>query len=1797
MAIYELENRVYFDGAIAVDAIDISEAMEPSSDVVDADAENSIDSDSIEEYSADDFTNEPLLEVDYNNIDTLIVNLGEIDLSNFEFDLQETVENTESSDAVSSKILLVSNELSDAITANDTTTVIEYSSETSLESLLEQIRNEVFELTDTDSDISADISIELATTDGNIDIIEISNDDSELQSILPGTEFEQQEFLSELNEISNTETSLTSEIVFINSSVIDAEEIINDLPENVDIVYLTTGEDGIQGITDYLADKTDIDTVRIISHGNEGYFVLNGEVIDGDFVTENADRIAEWGDSLSEDGDIVLYGCNLAATTEGQDLVQHIADLTGADVAASTDSTGGNSMNNDLSVSVPFLPQITDLGQPATGSGWNLEYSTGAIEAAPLTIIGYEHHLTDYLVLNTDSGSDIEHSFGWAVEQANINPGANSITFDSSINGQTIFLEQTLNIANDLTITGNGVDNTFIVAYDGNAALNIDDGDDTSQIAVTLENLTFENGFDGAKPSIVNGENLTVNSSEIDGIDYVYAHIPNAVENPKVLLVSSILEDVDDLAKAAKDNVIVLEYNPNTTDLNELSSMAKNALNGREASSIAFAAHDYGENKFYLTGSETVSIGSTLGDSEQQEFWQNVAGMIQEDGRIDLLACNLAAGDNGGLLIASLESVAGINFAASTDATGNPEAGGNWILETDNINAEEYFNSVELKYYSALMWAEAKELTASDAQDYDYFGYSVSISGDTALIGAYGEDSEAGAAYIFSRNTEGSDAWGQVKKLTASDAQASDYFGISVSISGDTALIGASGEDSGGSSAGAFYCFTKQIIYEYQTRADGNWNCVDSGSEVWERRESGSSDAWVIVTDSANLPDYEDAGITVKNAVAVTAALAIDQTTITAAGNLTVNSSQTLTINDGTDTDLTVAGTLTNSGSVTNSGETLVNDTYSHAGTITVNALTYGASGTLVYSGSSPQTTNALEFADSSGPANLTIDNSTGVNLNFTRTLTDNLTLTAGTFTTGSNDLTVTGNVTGSGTLSISTGTVDVNGTYNVSGSTTFTGAGNLKLGGETITSLGTLTDTAGTVWYDRAGAQTVLADNYYNLRISGGTSGNVYTKTLAGDIDVNGDLTIDQYNTHDTGSNYGINIDGDWINSGTFTANSGTVAFDGTLSGKDITANGSSGVFYNVSFTGSGGEWTLQDNMNVSNTFSVSNGKFISGEHTLTILGANAEYINNGSNNTTWTGGTLNIQSDVTTTTFATNEEFSALQLGRFSGTGETIYDILNSGATVSGLTVDSDAKILLTVIEVNAEDKIYDGNSSATINSVMTNAFTNYSNITCTGLFVNKNVGQNKGTTSLTISGGSDEPKYTLTSDTASSTADITAADLTVTPTDVSKTYGTALTGGTGYTQFTAAGLQNGETIGSTTVAYGTGSSTTANVGTYADSVTVSAATGGTFTASNYSITYVQGDIAVTAKALSITAATATNKAYDGTTSATVTAGTLSGFVGSETVTAAGTGTFSDKNVGTSKTVTVAYSLSDGSNGGLASNYSLANTTATADITTADLTVTPDNQTKTSGNIFTFNGTEFTSVGLVSGDAITLVSLASSGASVSAVAGTYTITADSAQGTGLGNYLITYVDGVFSVTGGDTGFNDGTDTQTKTGWRTSGDKFMLGENGQTESIDGLDLATNNDPTANNNISFSETGNNGEYGVDSDVSNNVAGKDGEYGANLGGDYYGKDGEYGIASKGRKNKGYTEKPENIEQEINDSKDEHKGKEKSTAYYAKPYIIPDDFDYSVINSNAEAHSSYHSLFKTELDIIIEEFMIG
>ncbi|MCK9517392.1 MAG: FG-GAP repeat protein, partial [Ottowia sp.] len=113
---------------------------------------------------------------------------------------------------------------------------------------------------------------------------------------------------------------------------------------------------------------------------------------------------------------------------------------------------------------------------------------------------------------------------------------------------------------------------------------------------------------------------------------------------------------------------------------------------------------------------------------------------------------------------------------------------------------------------SGSTWTEQAKLLASDGAASNWFGNSAAISGDgnIAIIGAHQNDTK-GSAYIFTRSGV---TWTQQAKLTASDGAASDYFGRSVAISGDsnTAIVGAYGDDDLGSSSGSAYIFTRSGV-------------------------------------------------------------------------------------------------------------------------------------------------------------------------------------------------------------------------------------------------------------------------------------------------------------------------------------------------------------------------------------------------------------------------------------------------------------------------------------------------------------------------------------------------------------------------------------------------------------------------------------------------------------------------------------------------------------------------------------------------------------------------------------------------------------------------------------------------------------------------------------------------------------------------------------------------------------------------------------------------------------------------
>ncbi|WP_246169029.1 FG-GAP repeat protein [Rudanella paleaurantiibacter] len=117
-------------------------------------------------------------------------------------------------------------------------------------------------------------------------------------------------------------------------------------------------------------------------------------------------------------------------------------------------------------------------------------------------------------------------------------------------------------------------------------------------------------------------------------------------------------------------------------------------------------------------------------------------------------------------------------------------------------------------------WTQQARLVASDGVPSDYFGYSVSISGDYALVGctgkAIGSNTNQGAAYVFVRNGT---TWTQQVRLLASDGADTDYFGISVSVSGDYAIVGAYRKTIGSNAnQGAAYVFVRGGTWTQQTR-------------------------------------------------------------------------------------------------------------------------------------------------------------------------------------------------------------------------------------------------------------------------------------------------------------------------------------------------------------------------------------------------------------------------------------------------------------------------------------------------------------------------------------------------------------------------------------------------------------------------------------------------------------------------------------------------------------------------------------------------------------------------------------------------------------------------------------------------------------------------------------------------------------------------------------------------------------------------------------------------------------------
>ncbi|NMY39756.1 DUF4347 domain-containing protein [Pseudomonas sp. WS 5013] len=302
--------------------------------------------------------------------------------------------------------------------------------------------------------------------------------------------------------VTDGQSGVRKEIVFVDTRAPNYQELLKAVSPNAEVVLLSTNEDGVQQIADALAGRTGIDAIHIISHGDSGVLLLgNGPLFEGN-LAQYATQLSTIGKALTVEGDILLYGCEVGAGSEGQAFVSKLADMTGADIAASDDNTGGN----------------------AKGGDWDLEVTTGQIATSSALSLsrlgGYDHLLVTTAVNNiTDLKNAITTGVADNVDDVITLTG--NITFTGF--NDTISIHVT--DGHTLQIVGGGF------AIDGaNKARILDVNTSNANSKVALDNITIRNGLivgqggnessaapDSVGAGIYNAGVLTITNSTITG--------------------------------------------------------------------------------------------------------------------------------------------------------------------------------------------------------------------------------------------------------------------------------------------------------------------------------------------------------------------------------------------------------------------------------------------------------------------------------------------------------------------------------------------------------------------------------------------------------------------------------------------------------------------------------------------------------------------------------------------------------------------------------------------------------------------------------------------------------------------------------------------------------------------------------------------------------------------------------------------------------------------------------------------------------------------------------------------------------------------------------------------------------------------------------------------------------------------------------------------------------------------------------------------------------------------------------
>mgnify|MGYP001997836427 CR=1 FL=1 len=158
------------------------------------------------------------------------------------------------------------------------------------------------------------------------------------------------------------------QIVFIDTQITDHESLISSFDKNTKVILINGNEDGFKKIEQTLESEKNYSAIHIIGHGSAGQILFGNALLTNDNIENYNSTLKNIGQTLTSNGDILFYGCNIAANEKGENLIKRISKITKADIAASDDITGN-------------------------GGDWVLEKKIGIIETKNVQALEYNYSL------------------------------------------------------------------------------------------------------------------------------------------------------------------------------------------------------------------------------------------------------------------------------------------------------------------------------------------------------------------------------------------------------------------------------------------------------------------------------------------------------------------------------------------------------------------------------------------------------------------------------------------------------------------------------------------------------------------------------------------------------------------------------------------------------------------------------------------------------------------------------------------------------------------------------------------------------------------------------------------------------------------------------------------------------------------------------------------------------------------------------------------------------------------------------------------------------------------------------------------------------------------------------------------------------------------------------------------------------------------------------------------------------------------------------------------------------------